>query len=39
MKPTEESLEKREIYAKMALMIFYPFRWLADLRIEGSHWK
>jgi hypothetical protein len=38
-KPTEESLEKREIYAKMALLMFYPFRCLADLRIEGSYWK
>jgi hypothetical protein len=25
-KPTEESLEKREIYAKTALLMFYPFR-------------
>ncbi len=38
-KPTEESLEKCEIYAKMALLMFYPFRCLADLRIEGSYWK
>jgi hypothetical protein len=42
-KPTEESLEKREIYAKMALLtvvlMFYPFRSLADLTIEGSYWK
>jgi hypothetical protein len=39
MKPTEESLEKREIYAKMALLMFYPFRSLADLTIEGSCWE
>jgi hypothetical protein len=38
-KPTEESLEKREIYAKMALLMFYPFRFLADLTIEGSYWN
>ena len=38
-KPTGESLEKREIYAKMALLMFYPFRSLADLRIEGSYLK
>jgi hypothetical protein len=38
-KPAEESLEKREIYAKMALLMFYPFRSLADLTIEGSYWK
>jgi hypothetical protein len=24
-KPTEESLDKREIYAKMAQLMFYPF--------------
>jgi hypothetical protein len=39
MKPIEESLEKCEIYAKMALPVCYPFRSLADLRIEGSYWK
>ncbi len=38
-KPTEESLEKHEIYAKMALLMFYPFRSLADFTIEGSYWK
>jgi hypothetical protein len=38
-KPTEELLEKHEIYAKMALFMFYPFRSLADLTIEGSYWK
>jgi hypothetical protein len=38
-KPTEESLEKHEIYAKMALLMFYPFQSLADLTIEGSYWK
>jgi hypothetical protein len=27
------------IYAKMALLMFYPFRSLADLTIEGSYWK
>jgi hypothetical protein len=38
-KPTEESLEKREIHAKMALLMFYPFGCLDDLRIEESYWK
>jgi hypothetical protein len=38
-KPTEESLEKCEIYAKMALLMFYHFRSLAYLTIEGSYWK
>ena len=23
----------------MALLMFYPFRCLADLRIEGNYWK
>jgi hypothetical protein len=38
-KPTVESHEKHDIYAKMALLLFYPFRSLADLTIEGSNWK
>ena len=39
MKPTKDSLEKCNIYAKMALLMFYPFRSLAGLTIEGSYWK
>ena len=38
-KPIEESLEKGEIYANMALLMFYPFRSLADLTIERNYWK
>ncbi len=38
-KPTEESFDKREIYAKMALLMFYLFRSLNDLTIEGSYWE
>jgi hypothetical protein len=38
-KPTEESLEKHDIYVKMALLMFYPSISLADLTIEGSYWK
>jgi hypothetical protein len=38
-KPTEKSHEKPEIYAKMALLMFYPSRSLAYLTIEGSYWK
>jgi hypothetical protein len=38
-KPTEESLEKCGMYANMALLMFYLFRSLADLSIEGSYWK
>ena len=38
-KPTEESFDKREIYVKMALLMFYLFRCLNDLTIEGSYWE
>jgi hypothetical protein len=38
-KPTEESFDKCEIYAKMALLMFYPFRCLNDVTIEGSYWE
>ncbi len=38
-KPTEESFDKCEIYAKMALLMFYLFRSLNDLNIEGSYWE
>ena len=38
-KPTEESLDKCEMYAKMALLMFYPFRSLNDLTIEESYWE
>ena len=37
--PTEDSIDKREIYAKMALLMFYPFRKLSDLTCEKSYWK
>ena len=29
----------REEYAKIALMMFYPFREKSDLMIDGSHWN
>ena len=29
----------REDYAKMALLMFYPFRCKNDLRLEDSYWK
>lgn len=32
-------LEYREDYAKMALLMFYPFRCINDLKLEGSYWK
>jgi hypothetical protein len=37
--PTEDSIDKREMYAKMALLMFYPFRQLTDLTCEKSYWK
>ncbi len=37
--PTEESIDKHEMYAKMALLMFYPFRQLTDLTCEKSYWK
>ena len=38
-KSTEQSHDKREMYAKMALLMFYPFRTLNDLKRKGSYWK
>ncbi len=38
--PNEDSIDKHEMYAKMALIMFYPFRELSDLTcIGGSYWK
>ena len=34
----ETTNEYREYYAKMALLMFYPFRTLDDLKIDGSYW-
>ncbi len=36
---TEESLGKREMYAKTALLFFYPFQCLNDLKLKGSYWE
>lgn len=36
--PTEETSLIRENYAKMALMMFYPFRTLDDLKKNDSYW-
>ncbi len=30
---------KNEMYAKKALLMFYPFRQLNDLKCDGSYWK
>ena len=37
--PTDDSFDKREMYAKMALLMFHPFRQLTDLTFEESYWK
>jgi hypothetical protein len=35
-KPTEQSHDKHEMYAKMALLMFYPFRQLNKQASDGS---
>lgn len=37
--PPQHVVFKRETYAKMALLMFYPFRQLNDLKFDGSYWK
>jgi hypothetical protein len=37
--PTEESIDKHEMYAKMALLIFYPFCQLTKLTSKKSYLK
>ena len=34
--PNEITIKKREMYAKMALIMFYPFRGLSDLTCIGE---
>ena len=36
---TEQSCDKREMYAKIALIMFYPFRALTDLKLNESYWR
>jgi hypothetical protein len=36
--PTDECFQKREKYAKMALIMFYPFRCLQELKTDNSYW-
>ena len=36
---TEKTHDAREMYAKMALLMFYPFRQLKDLKVDGSYWR
>jgi hypothetical protein len=35
--PTEGLLDDHEMYAKMALLMFYPFQQLTDLTCHGSY--
>ena len=35
----EETQRIREEYAKIALLMFYPFRTIEDIKLQGSHWK
>ena len=35
----EETKHLREVYAKIALLIFYPHRKLNDLKKRGSYWS
>ena len=37
--PPRHVVCKREMYAKMALIMFYPFRRLNDLQNDGSYWR
>ena len=32
-------VHKCEMYAKVALLMFYPFQKLNDLKYDGSYWK
>jgi hypothetical protein len=36
---TEKSHDKQEKYAKMALLMFYPYQKLNDPIDDGSYWK
>ena len=37
--PPHDVVDKREMYAKIALLMFYPFRQLNDLKYNGSYWR
>ena len=36
---SEDVMEKRETYAKIALVLFYPFRIRSDLVLGSSYWR
>ena len=37
--PSEDTVEHRENYANNVLLMFYPFRFKNDLKLDGSYWK
>jgi hypothetical protein len=37
--PTKGLLDNCEMYAKMALLMFYSFQQVTDLTCHGSYWK
>ena len=37
-KPSDHAIQKRESYAKIALLMFYHFRELEDLKTDDSYW-
>jgi hypothetical protein len=37
--PPHHVVGKREMYAKVALLLFHPFRQLNDLKTDGSYWR
>ena len=37
--PSVETVSCREDYAKMALLMFYPFRHIDELKLNGSYWE
>ncbi len=37
--PPQHVVGKHEMYAKIALLMFYPFWQLNDLKYDGSYWK
>lgn len=35
----KNAIEQREYYAKIAMLMFYPFQNFDDLQLNGSYWK
>ncbi|EJK64580.1 hypothetical protein THAOC_14672 [Thalassiosira oceanica] len=36
--PTPDVVDKREAYARNALLLFYPYREHEDIKLDGSYW-